>query len=99
MECLKDPVAKEIVQESIADGDDYNRVEAHLKRKMDQPREVYLQALRSITSMNQTDNDKAGLTTLSTDFLRYVNTLKRYGDGTMGMVLWVNYKQLLQSSR
>ena len=87
MECLKDPVVKKIVQESIANGDDYNRVEARLKREMDQPREVYLQALRSITSMNQIDYDKAGLTTLSTDFLRHVNTLKSYGDGTMGQLL------------
>ena len=53
MECLKDPIAKEFVQESIANADDYNRVEARLKREMDQPREVYLQALRSIASLNK----------------------------------------------
>ena len=55
MECLKDPVAKEIMQESmIYEPDDY---------------------------------DKAGLTTLSTDFLQHVNTLKRYEDATMGQLV------------
>ena len=42
---LKDATAKEIVQESIQNSDDYDTVSLHIQRRMDRPRDIFLGAL------------------------------------------------------
>ena len=87
LDCLKDSTARAIVQESISNGDDYNYVVTRLQRQMDRPRDVYQSALKSVMGIGQVDYDKNGLTTLTTDVLHAVNTLKHYGDGSMTQMM------------
>ena len=84
---LKDSTAKEIVQESIRNGDDYYTVSLHLQRRVDRPRDVFLGALRSISEIGTLDYDRKGLAGLESEVRKAVNTLKRYGDGSMDQIL------------
>ena len=83
---LKDST-KEIVQESIRNGDDYDTVSLRLQRRMDRPRDVFLRALRSISEIGTLDYDRKGLAGLEYEVRKAVNTLKRYGDGSMDQIL------------
>ena len=80
LECLqnalKDSTAKEIVQESIRNGDDYDTVSLRLQRRMDRPRDVLLGALRSISEIGTLDYDRNGLAGLESEVRKAVNTLK-----------------------
>ena len=84
---LKDATAKEIVQESIRNGDNYDTVSLCLQRRMDRPRDVFLGALRSISEIGTLDCDRKGLAGLESEVHKAVNMLKRYGDGSMDQIL------------
>ena len=79
-DCLKDPTAQDIVADAIRNGDSFDAVEKRLKRKYDQPRTVFTEAVKGFMEMTSFAYIKASLSQLSKNFNRFRNILLRYRD-------------------
>ena len=61
-------------------------MENRLHKKMDKPREVFLRAVKTFLNTETLEYDKTRLSTISTNLLKSVHILERYGDGYVGTV-------------
>ncbi len=89
---MKDPIAQDIVADSIRNGDSFKEVEKRLQRKYDQPREVFTEALRGMINIPNASYSRTGLANMVNEFNKFRNILLCYGGGTTDQVFTENIK-------
>ena len=87
LESLKDPEGQAIVSRAIRNGEEYSGVAKLLNECYDQPREVFLEATRQLTSMSKLSHNSVSLTEAIETLANTISTVQQYGDGTVGQMI------------